>query len=296
MPPPTMYDKPKKKTRKLLSELTWTLIIYLTIAIGIAIMFMLMTRYHLIIGTKVNPEDRFFVLFIGIGLPVFIGIPAAVVLLIHNLLSKMPSYPLDIIELYKNNQKEILLGVARVVVPFILSSIGTNYLLILFHGSLKENLLLWFFVGFILFIIIMVGISFFFPVERSQIIEPLIIVRTPRCPSVFCDARKRKIDIKGRILDGVSSPFFNPLEDWIKNYTKTKPSRLTVNITLEYFSTDCVCGLLNLFHQLKYAYRNNKKRLIINWYYEDDDEDMLEYGKNFEEIIKVPFNVIRFRE
>jgi hypothetical protein len=138
--------------------------------------------------------------------------------------------------------------------------------------------------------------TFLFLAKRYQIIEPLIITRTRSCPSVYCDASKRKININGRILDGVNSPIFNPLEEWIKNYSKLRPRRLTVNISFEYFSTACVSGLLNFFHQLKYIYKNREKQLTINWYYEIGDEEMMEYGKNFEEILKISFNVIRVPE
>ena len=32
--------------------------------------------------------------------------------------------------------------------------------------------------------------------------------------------------------------------------------------------------------------------VVINWYYEEDDEDMLEAGEDYEDIIKLPFNMV----
>ena len=62
-----------------------------------------------------------------------------------------------------------------------------------------------------------------------------------------------------------------------------------MNVQLEYFNTSSSKCILDVFKKLEGIHKSNNE-VIINWYYEEDDEDMLDMGKDYESLIRIPFD------
>lgn len=84
----------------------------------------------------------------------------------------------------------------------------------------------------------------------------------------------------------------NPIEIFTKfnniaisKYNET--GKLHIHFSLGYFNTSSARFLYNFFRQFK-----GKESIEISWHYEADDEDILESGKEFEEISGLKFNFI----
>jgi hypothetical protein len=121
--------------------------------------------------------------------------------------------------------------------------------------------------------------------------ENILIEATSRTPYVNFDCNKCVLEIKGRAIPENALGFFQPLiYDWLDEYLKTLPNETVVNINLEYFNTSSSLWISKLFKKLTVLLSNDKK-LTINWYYMD--EDGFEEGKDYEEISKMNFNMIK---
>lgn len=102
------------------------------------------------------------------------------------------------------------------------------------------------------------------------------------------------------LLEGASYPenaseFYQPIFDWIKQYTTEIKKELALNLKLNYLntsSTKCMLDIIDLLEE----YFNEGGIVNINWYYEENDEDILETGEEFSEDTNVPINLISFKD
>jgi hypothetical protein len=124
--------------------------------------------------------------------------------------------------------------------------------------------------------------------KNQKIISP-----TKISPEVILDS-KGTIKLTGRLIPENAEDFFNPIEEWIKEYFCNPAAITCVEICLEYINSAGTKYLLDLIHKITHIHlKKNKKKFIINWYYNDEDEDMLEKGRFFSSDLDVPFNFIK---
>jgi hypothetical protein len=100
-------------------------------------------------------------------------------------------------------------------------------------------------------------------------------------------------------LEGKSYPenpviFYEPLIDWIKEFKKHSPEKITLHIRLEYFNTSTSKLVLFMLKILEDVHLYKKSDVKINWLYNKQDEDMFESGKDYESIIDLPFEFIGY--
>ena len=121
--------------------------------------------------------------------------------------------------------------------------------------------------------------------------ENILIEATSRTPYVNFNADEGFFELKGRAIPENALGFFQPLiYDWLDEYVDNAKEETTVNINLEYFNTSSSLWISKLFKKLATLPTIGKK-VIVNWYYMD--EDSFEEGKDYEEISKMPFNMIK---
>jgi hypothetical protein len=61
-------------------------------------------------------------------------------------------------------------------------------------------------------------------------------------------------------------------------------------VKLEYFNTSTSKCLVEIFRNLESILDKSKVR--VEWHYEEEDEDMMESGKDFQHILKIPIELI----
>jgi hypothetical protein len=118
-----------------------------------------------------------------------------------------------------------------------------------------------------------------------------IISQTKSTPEVILDP-KGTIKLTGRLIPENAEDFFNPIEEWGKEYFKNPAETTCVEISLEYINSVGTKYLLYLIHKITHIHLKNRK-LIINWYYREEDVDMLEKWTFFSSNLDVPFNFIK---
>ncbi len=98
------------------------------------------------------------------------------------------------------------------------------------------------------------------------------------------------------LLSGKSLPedpfsFYNPLLDWANECTAEK---IILDLRLEYMNTSSSKQIFSLLSNI--ADNKNITSATVNWFYEEGDDDGYETGKEFESIVKLPFNFHEYAE
>jgi SiaC family regulatory phosphoprotein len=115
--------------------------------------------------------------------------------------------------------------------------------------------------------------------------EILHLEGTEDTPKIILDKGNGIFEISGRSLPEDSAEFYKPVLEWIGNYSKQPNPTTDFSFKLEYFNTSSSKLILDLLSELE-----DIKGMKINWYYHEDDEDMEEAGKEFSELVEIPFD------
>jgi hypothetical protein len=103
------------------------------------------------------------------------------------------------------------------------------------------------------------------------------------------------LEMEGASYPENASEFFQPIFDWITQYTSEAKGEIVLNLKLNYLNTSSTKCMLDIFDILENYYKDGGK-VQINWCYAEDDEDILETGEEFSEDTEVPVNLISYKE
>ncbi|NOQ75757.1 MAG: DUF1987 domain-containing protein [Crocinitomix sp.] len=124
----------------------------------------------------------------------------------------------------------------------------------------------------------------------------ILSIGSAKLPIVDFDSDSGLLTISGRCIPENALGFFNPIKEWIEEYSRSPKSETTFDIFLEYFNTSSSKCLLDLFKQVEAIHLSGRCKMKIIWRYEEDDEDMLEAGYDYSHIVKIPFEMIEVKE
>jgi hypothetical protein len=114
--------------------------------------------------------------------------------------------------------------------------------------------------------------------------EKITLKGTFETPSVLLDSEEGKLEFSGRSLPEDSTSFYRPILRWIEQYVACPNGNTNIAIKLEYFNTATSKVLLAILSKFE-----NASNVTVHWFHYEEDEDMLESGKEFEELVKLPF-------
>lgn len=114
-------------------------------------------------------------------------------------------------------------------------------------------------------------------------------------PAVVLDRENEIILFSGRSLPENVNEFYEPILEWFQEYKKNPLDHTVVNFRMEYFSTATSKVLYDLLYELEALYEKGH-RVFIKWLYPFDDEDILHAGKEFDEMLELPFEFIAYDE
>ena len=121
--------------------------------------------------------------------------------------------------------------------------------------------------------------------------KELVIEKTVKTPFVHFDPEKGELRLVGRSIPENPEEFFSQLFDWIDEYFIDPRESTTANLQLEYINSGSSKFILDLFQRLQ-KYSEMGRDCKVNWYYEEDDEAVLDLGKHYQTILKLPFHLI----
>ncbi len=118
----------------------------------------------------------------------------------------------------------------------------------------------------------------------------LKIVKTSDTPNVTLDSNNNIFEFSYRSLPENAIDFYNPILDWIEEYSKNPNPETIVNFKLEYFNTASAKQIAKVLLQLFEISKNAKVK--INWHYDKNDSDMLASGQRYSKLINLDFEFI----
>ena len=112
-------------------------------------------------------------------------------------------------------------------------------------------------------------------------------------PKVILDADNNTFEISGRSLPEDVVAFYDPILDWLDEYSQNPLDKTVFNIKLEYLKTASSKLLLDVLLKLEDMYDAGHD-VLVKWHYPDDDEDMEEAGEEYADIVEVPFEQVSY--
>jgi SiaC family regulatory phosphoprotein len=120
--------------------------------------------------------------------------------------------------------------------------------------------------------------------------ESLIIENTNKTPKVFFNALNGKMELTGRSIPENSFQFYEPLLQWIDEYSKSPQEHTQFSFRLDYFNTSSSMYILGILKKLERLHLDGKVVKVF-WHYDSEDEDMLQTGEDLKQIVKIPIEM-----
>ncbi len=113
-------------------------------------------------------------------------------------------------------------------------------------------------------------------------------------PSIRFDAKKGELLLEGKSFPPDVTTFFKEALQWLDEYSKNPASYTVMRLKLDYFNTASSKIVMDILYKMEELHQKGND-VLVEWYYPEDDEDMMETGKEYEELIKVPFKQIGYK-
>ncbi|MCG8697566.1 MAG: DUF1987 domain-containing protein [Bacteroidales bacterium] len=111
-------------------------------------------------------------------------------------------------------------------------------------------------------------------------------------PSVSLDASSGKFEISGESYLEDTVKFYEPILNWMKQFTADVKSPIHLDIKLTYFNTSSSRSLLDIFYLLK-EYENNGGEVKIDWYIKQFDYEMKEEIEDYMLDTELTINIVK---
>jgi len=123
--------------------------------------------------------------------------------------------------------------------------------------------------------------------------ETLRLEQTDDSPFVMLDKENNRFEISGKSLPEDVVDFYQPVLDWLNFYRSESNSNTEFSFKLIYFNTassKLILDILMIFEEMVEEGHN----VLIKWLSLQSDEDMQEAGKEYEEMVDVPFEHVTY--
>ncbi len=123
--------------------------------------------------------------------------------------------------------------------------------------------------------------------------ETLLIEQTDDSPRIVLDPVDKLFEISGKSLPEDVLEFYQPVLDWLNAYRKEPDAKTVFSVRLIYFNTassKMIMDIMLIFEEMV----EEGHEVVIKWHSNLKDEDMQEAGKEFEEMISVPFEHLTY--
>ena len=109
-------------------------------------------------------------------------------------------------------------------------------------------------------------------------------------PAVLLDPKKERFEIRGRSLPENAKRFYEPIIEWLDNYSKSPNKRTEFIFHMDFLNTTTTKIFVTVLKKLELAALNSDVNIL--WYYDAKDEDHKEIGEDLKEIVNIPFELI----
>lgn len=121
--------------------------------------------------------------------------------------------------------------------------------------------------------------------------KPFEVEELDGFPKVILNQTKDVFYFGGKSLPENAKEFFGKIVAWLDEYGKDPNDETNVVFKMDYFNTASSKRILDVLEKLEDIHESGKSKVSIDWYYLEMDEDMLEAGREYANIVDVPFNL-----
>lgn len=125
--------------------------------------------------------------------------------------------------------------------------------------------------------------------------DSMIFEGNTKSPAIDFNAKTGILKISGRSIPDDTFKVYNPIIEWLNQYSIQPNKTTTLDIRFEYINTSSSKFVFEILKKLE-KLSNAGNDVTINWYYEEDDEDMMETGEDFQSIINIPIHILEIEE
>ena len=131
--------------------------------------------------------------------------------------------------------------------------------------------------------------------SNGEGLMPYIVKQTSKTMGFEFNPDTKTISLKGKSIPEDNAIFFEPILTWLDGFLEFPPSYIQIVVKLDYFNTSSSKYLLEIFKKFEKKSIQGLK-VVIHWIYEEDDWDMRDCGLDYQEIVKIPFELVEVSE
>jgi len=121
----------------------------------------------------------------------------------------------------------------------------------------------------------------------------LDIKATNDTPRILFDPENDIFEITGRSLPEDVVTFYQPVLEWLDEYSNHPNEKTEFIFKLIYFNTATSKLIQDILSKLENIYQKGYD-VKVYWFYEKDDEDMRDLGEEFKEYVELPFEIVSY--
>ncbi len=125
--------------------------------------------------------------------------------------------------------------------------------------------------------------------------EELVIEPQNETPGIIFKPNSNEFKIFGKSLPEDARVFYDPVLKYLVNYKKNPKPQSHLEVTFEYYNSSSVRKIMALFKIFEQIWAEGHEA-SITWLYEEGDDVMKESGKDFKELVSLPFEVKSYHE
>jgi hypothetical protein len=104
-----------------------------------------------------------------------------------------------------------------------------------------------------------------------------------------------KMEIIGKSVPEFGNDFWESAINWFNRYMMNPAEKTTFNLQIDYLNTSSSKYILQLLYRLNELTDKGLQAEVV-WGFHTNDIDMLEVGKDYEHMVKVPFTFYKIEE
>ena len=114
-------------------------------------------------------------------------------------------------------------------------------------------------------------------------------------PGIILDRDSEKFEISGKTCPEDAVEFYEPVFDWLEEYSENPLKNTIFDFRLTYYNTVSSKILMMVMMRLE-EISESGNNVKIRWFYPEDDEDMEEAGEDYEGMLELDFEMIAYKD
>jgi hypothetical protein len=114
-------------------------------------------------------------------------------------------------------------------------------------------------------------------------------------PGIILDKQSGKFEISGKTCPEDAVAFYDPVFDWMDEYSQDPLEETIFDFRLTYFNTVSSKILMMIMMRLEEMSEEGNK-VKIRWFYPEDDDDLEEAGDDFNTMLEIEFEMIPYKD